>query len=161
MAGTSQQAPSSSDSTDSLRRIVVRSNPNARIGQEILIGPHRLTSDEPAPTGEDTGPTPYNLLAASLGSCTAMTLTLYAQHKNWPLENVSVTLIHRKIEARDCTTCTASEGKVDHIERTIELEGPLSSEQRERLLAIAEKCPVRRTLGSEIHVESRLLTPTP
>jgi putative redox protein len=136
---------------------MVRTNPGARIGQEIVIGPHRFTSDEPEPTGEDTGPTPQSLLAAALGACTAMTLTLYARRKEWPLENVSVILKHGKIDAKDCEGCRTREGKVDHIERAIQLGGPLSAEQRERLLEIADKCPVRRTLASEIHVESRLV----
>jgi len=139
------------------RVVVVRSNKKMRIGQEVLIGPHRLASDEPEPLGDDSGPTPYNLLAAALGSCTAMTITLYAQRKEWPLESVGVVLRHQKIDAEDCVDCRGREGKVDHIGRAIELGGPLTAEQRSRLLEIAERCPVRRTLGPAIHIESKLV----
>jgi putative redox protein len=139
------------------RMILVRSNSRARIGQEVVIGPHTLLSDEPDPVGEDTGPTPHDLLAAALGSCTAMTLTLYARRKEWPLESVSVILKHEKINAADCVGCRTREGKVDHIERAIQLGGPLSEEQRSRLLEIADRCPVRRTLDSEVHIESHLV----
>jgi putative redox protein len=139
------------------RVVMARTNPKARIGQEIVIGPHRLRSDEPEPVGEDTGPTPHQLLAAALGACTAMTLTLYARRKEWPLESVSVVLRHQKIDARDCPGCQTREGKVDHIERAIQLGGSLSDDQRSRLLEIADRCPVRRTLEAEIHVESRLV----
>jgi len=138
------------------RVIMVRGN-GSTLGQEVIIGPHRLTADEPEPVGNDTGPTPYNLLAAALGACTSMTLTLYAQRKEWPLESVTVILRHDKVHAEDCADCETKEGKVDRIERAIELGGPLTDEQRQRLLEIAEKCPVRRTLESEISITSRLV----
>jgi len=142
---------------DTPRIVMVRTNPGATIGQEVIIGPHRFTSDEPAPLGEDTGPTPHQLLAAALGACTAMTLTLYARRKEWPLEAVSVVLHHEKRESSECPGCKTTEGKVDHIERAIQLGGPLTDEQRSRLLEIADRCPVRRTLESEVHIESRLV----
>ena len=125
--------------------------------QEIIVGPHRLTSDEPTPTGTDTGPTPYQLLSAALGACTSMTLSAYARHKEWPLESVTVVLTHDKIHAEDCVDCETKEGQVDRIERAIELGGPLSNEQRERLLEIAQRCPVHRTLTSEIKIQTRLV----
>jgi putative redox protein len=139
------------------RMVIVRSNERARIGQNIVVGPHTLSSDEPDPVGDDTGPTPHQLLAAALGACTAMTIELYARRKEWPLESVSVILGHRKIDAADCDGCGAREGKVDHIERAIQLGGSLTEEQRSRLLEIADRCPVRRTLDSGIHVRSRLV----
>jgi putative redox protein len=145
-----------SDRPGEPRVVMVRGNGSA-LAQEIIVGPHRIHADEPEPTGTDTGPSPYNLLAAALGACTAMTLTLYAQRKEWPLESVTVVLRHDKIHAEDCADCETKEGKVDRIERAIELGGSLTDDQRQRLLEIADKCPVRRTLGSEIDIQSRLV----
>ncbi len=144
------------DKSPQARVVMVRKG-EGDLGQEIVVGPHLLTADEPEPAGTDTGPSPYNLLAAALGACTSMTLTLYAQRKEWPLESVTVVLRHDKIHAEDCADCETRVGKVDRIERAIELEGPLTDEQRQRLLEIAEKCPVRRTLSSEISIRSRLV----
>ena len=121
--------------------------------QEIAIGPHRLVTDEPTQVGgTDEGPTPYDLLLAALGSCTSMTVELYARRKGWPLEGVTVRLGHSRIHATDCAECETKEGKIDRIELDIELAGPLSDEQRSKLLEIAEKCPVHRTLVSEINI---------
>jgi uncharacterized OsmC-like protein/alpha/beta superfamily hydrolase len=129
----------------------------SRLAQEILVGRHRLAADEPASAGgSDTGPNPYDLLLAALGACTSMTLRLYADHKQWPLEGTTVHLSHAKIHAADCADCETKEGKIDRIEREIELRGPLDTAQRQRLLEIAEKCPVHRTLHSEIKIVSRL-----
>jgi uncharacterized OsmC-like protein len=126
--------------------------------QEILVGPHRLVADEPmALGGTDRGPTPYGLLLAALGACTSMTVGLHARRKQWPLERVHVRLRHSKIHAADCVECETKEGKIDLIEREIELGGPLSEEQRLKLLEIADKCPVARTLTSEIKIQSRLM----
>jgi uncharacterized OsmC-like protein len=138
------------------RVIVVRSSGQG-LSQEIIVGPHRLSADEPEPTDTDTGPTPHQLLSAALGACTSMTLTAYARHKEWPLESVTVVLTHSKVLAEDCADCETKEGKVDRFERAIELDGPLSEEQRERLLQIAQKCPVHRTLKSEINIRTRLV----
>lgn len=124
---------------------------------EIQAGHHALKVDEPARLGgTDTGPSPYTLLLGALGACTAMTLRMYADRKQWPLEGVSVRLAHQKIYAKDCADCEAKEGRLDHIERLITLEGRLDDEQRARLLEIANRCPVHQTLKSEIHVETKL-----
>lgn len=125
--------------------------------QEIVAGKHQLKGDEPVDVGgTGTGPTPYDFLLAALGSCTSMTVSLYARRKQWPLENVTVRLKHSRIHAEDCADCEAKNGMLDKIEREIVLTGPLSKEQKTRLLEIANKCPVHRTLTSEIRIESRL-----
>lgn len=137
----------------------VEESGEGRFVQTITTGRHRLKGDEPkAAGGDDAGPTPYDFLLASLGACTAMTLRLYADHKGWPLKKTSVELTHAKIHARDCAECETKEGMLSRIERHITLEGPLSEEQRQRLLAIANKCPVHRTLTSEIVIRT-VLTP--
>ena len=123
----------------------------------VESGRHALVSDEPVEVGgDDLCLGPYDLLLGALGACTAMTLRLYARHKKWPLENVRVTLSHAKIHATDCAECETKEGKIDRIERTVELAGPLDAPQRARLLEIADKCPVHRTLTSEIEVRTHL-----
>lgn len=124
---------------------------------EVNAGGHPLVVDEPVSYGgTDLGPSPYQLLSASLGSCTTLTLRMYADRKKWPLESVTVRLKHEKIHAKDCEDCQSSDGKVDVIERELELEGDLSADQRQRLLEIADRCPVHRTLHSEIKVRTRL-----
>ena len=123
--------------------------------QEVRIGRHRLLADEPASVGGlDSGPGPYDLLLAGLGACTSMTLRLYAERKSLPLDRVSVRLSHSKIHAADCETCETKEGMLDRIERVITIEGDLDDAQRERLLEIADKCPVHRTLSSEIEIKT-------
>ncbi|MBI2311743.1 MAG: alpha/beta fold hydrolase [Betaproteobacteria bacterium] len=123
----------------------------------IRVGRHRLRADEPASVGgDDAGPAPYDLLLAGLGACTSMTLRMYAAQKQWPLERVTVDLRHEKIHAADCETCETKEGKVDRIERVVQLEGNLDQAQRQRLLEIANKCPVHRTLHSEVAIPTRL-----
>ena len=147
------EAPPAADQGE----VVVSETGESRFAQAIVAGPHRLAADEPASVGgADTGPTPYGLLLAALGACTTMTLRLYAERKKLPLEKVSVRLRHEKIHARDCENCETQEGKIDRIEREIVLEGALDGAQRQRLLEIAEKCPVHRTLHSEVLIESRL-----
>jgi putative redox protein len=137
--------------------VVVRETGEGRFAQEIGAGRHGLRADEPGSAGgRDTGPTPYALLLAALGACTSMTLRLYAERKRWPLERVTVRLSHEKVHARDCEECETREGRVDSIEREIALEGALDDEQRRRLLEIADRCPVHRTLHSEVRIRSRL-----
>src|ERR1700720_1171145 len=118
--------------------VVVRGSA-AGFAQEILAGPHRMISDEPTSAGgTDTGPSPYDLLLAALGSCTSMTVGMYARRKGWPLENVTVNLRHSRIHASDCAECVTKEGMVDRVERDIRLTGSLTAEQRARLLEIAK-----------------------
>jgi putative redox protein len=125
--------------------------------QSIQIGSHQLRADEPVSAGgTNTGPSPYDYLLAGLGACTSMTIRLYANCKHWPLEGVTVHLRHSRIHAVDCADCETKEGKIDRIERDIELAGSLTDEQRSRLLEIAERCPVHRTLTSESRIETRL-----
>ena len=121
----------------------------------LLDGRHRLLADEPvAAGGRDSGPGPYELLLMALGACTTMTLRLYADRKRWPLDRVSVNLRHAKIHAEDCADCETKQGMLDRIERVIELEGALDPAQRQRLMEIADMCPVHRTLTSEIKIET-------
>jgi putative redox protein len=130
----------------------------AGFAQEIVVGRHRLRADEPASQGgTDTGPDPYDFLLAALGSCTSMTVAMYARRKGWPLEAVTVRLRHSRIYAVDCAECETREGLLDQIDRELELTGVLSDEQRARLLEMADKCPVHRTLTSEIHIRTRLV----
>ena len=141
--------------SDNLPHVIVRGGVTG-FAQEIRIGSHRLTADEPVSFGgTDTGPSPYDLLLAALGSCTSMTISLYARRQRWPLEEVTVFLSHSKIHAADCTECETREGKIDRIEREIQLAGALTAEQRSKLMEIADKCPVHRTLTSEINIRTR------
>lgn len=125
--------------------------------EHLLDGRHRLLADEPvAAGGNDRGPGPYELLLMSLGACTTMTLRLYADRKRWPLQRVSVELRHHKIHAEDCADCETKHGMLDRIERVIALEGALDAAQRQRLMEIADMCPVHRTLTSEIKIETTM-----
>jgi uncharacterized OsmC-like protein/alpha-beta hydrolase superfamily lysophospholipase len=133
----------------------VRETRKAHLQQEITAGAHHLIADEPVEVGgNDTGPNPYALLLSALGACTAMTLRLYAERKTLPLDRVTVRLRHGRIHAEDCETCETKEGMLDRIERAIRLEGALDAAQRARLLEIADKCPVHRTLTSEIDIRT-------
>ncbi|HEY7408736.1 MAG TPA: OsmC family protein [Gemmatimonadaceae bacterium] len=135
---------------------------SARIGAsgyrvEIEAGPHALVSDEPNEAGgTDAGPTPYDLILASLGACTAMTLRMYADRKQWPLEGVVVRLHHGRSHAADEIQCENRPVRLDQIERTLELSGPLTDEQRVKLAEIAERCPVHRTLDAGVRITTRL-----
>ena len=120
--------------------------------QEISAGRHTFLADEPPPVGDDAGPTPYDLLLAGLGACTSMTVRMYADRKGWPLETVRVTLRHTRIHAEDCAECETKKGWISHIDRTIELIGDLDDDQRQRLMGIAERCPVHQTLTSEVDI---------
>jgi putative redox protein len=135
------------------RNVVVRETRKSKFQQTVSIGPHRLLADEPiAAGGEDTGPGPYDFLLAGLGACTSMTMRLYADRKSLPLERVTVTLKHSRIHAEDCAECETKAGMLDRIDRTIDIEGALDAGQRGKLMEIADKCPVHRTLSSEIHI---------
>jgi len=142
---------------DGPREIVdVRETRVGKFQQAIAIGPHRLVADEPvAAGGLDSGPSPYDFLLAALGACTAMTVRMYADQKQLPLERVGVRLVHDKIHADDCADCETKEGKVDRIERVVTLEGDLDDAARAKLLEIASKCPVHRTLHGEVTVPTR------
>jgi putative redox protein len=136
--------------------VVIRGT-GSGFAQEIVAGQHQLKADEPLSAGAtETGPTPYELLLAALGACTAMTVTIYARRKNWPLDAIVVRLSHSKIHAEDCFDCHTEAGFIDRIDREIELSGSLSPDERLRLFEIAEKCPVHRTLTSEIDIRSSL-----
>ena len=121
--------------------------------QDIEARSHRFASDEPTSVGgTDRGPAPYDLLLAAFGSCASMTIALYARRKGWPLTEVTVRLRHSRIHAVDCAECETKEGRLDRIEWSFRLDGNLSGEQRARLLEIAQRCPVHRTLLSEISI---------
>jgi putative redox protein len=138
--------------------VIVEDGQWSGFAEIVRAGRHVLAADEPiAVGGGDTGPGPYEYLLAALGTCTAMTLRMYARQKNWPLEKVTVRLAHDKIYATDCAACETKEGKIDRLQRSIELAGPLDAAQRQRLLEIADKCPVHRTLKSEILIQTKLL----
>jgi putative redox protein len=137
-------------------QVVVRGSADG-FAQEIRAGRHVVLADEPVSAGgTNTGPTPYDLLLAALGSCISMTAGVYSRRKGWPLESVTVHLHHSRIHAEDCENCETQEGMLDRIDVVIELKGPLTEEQRARLLEIAHRCPVHRTLQSEIVIRGRL-----
>jgi uncharacterized OsmC-like protein len=124
--------------------------------QEIVVGKHSLVADEPVSAGGgDAGPDPYDYLLTSLGVCTSMTVGLYARRKQMPLENITISLRHSRIYATDCEECETKEGMLDRIDVEIELTGSLSAEQHAKLMEIAGKCPVHRTLTSEINIRLR------
>jgi putative redox protein len=124
--------------------------------QQIVAGHHRLVADEPRPIGDDLGPTPYDLLLAGLGACTSMTVRMYANRKGWPLERIRVTLRHSRIHAEDCADCETRAAWIDHIDSDVELIGDLDDTQRQRLLHIAERCPVHQTLTSQVQIATSL-----
>jgi uncharacterized OsmC-like protein len=135
--------------------VVVRETDRGQFQQEVISGPHRLLADEPVNVGGlDSGPGPYEFLLAALGACTSMTLRLYADRKQLPLTRTEVRLRHERIYATDCAECETKAGMIDRIERAITLEGDLNAEQRARLMEIADKCPVHRTLKSEVDIRT-------
>ncbi len=124
---------------------------------EMNAGGHQLFGDEPEGSGgSDAGPDPYDYLLMSLGSCTAMTVRMYADHKEWPVEEVFVELLHHKVHAEDCENCDKKTSKVDHIEKDVIIVGDLTEKQKDRLLEVSERCPVHRTLQSDIEITSQL-----
>jgi len=141
--------------------IVVRGDVRS-FKQEIVAGKHRLVADEPVSAGGgDAGPDPYDYLLTSLGVCTSMTVGLYARRHQFPLENITVSLRHSRIYATDCEECETKDGMLDRIDVEIELTGPLTAEQHAKLMEIAAKCPVHRTLTSEINIRLRAADESP
>jgi len=137
--------------------VVAEAAGGSRLLQQAAVRHHRFAADEPVDQGGgDAGPTPYDLLLMALGACTSMTLRLYADRKGIPLRHTTVRLRHDKIHAADCADCETKVGKIDRIERRLELAGPMDDAQRQRLLEIADKCPVHRTLEGEVRVETKL-----
>lgn len=135
---------------------VVVEEEGTRYTQRIRAGRHPLVADEPADKGgADKGPNPYELLLSALGACTSITLRMYADLKKMPLRRVTIRLRHEKIAAEDCPGCETKEGKVDRIEQEVTLDGDLSAEQRARLMEIAGRCPVHKTLTGEVKIVSR------
>ena len=145
------------DASEAPRQVVVRETRNGgKFQNTVSVGPHHLLADEPiAAGGTDTGPGPYDFLLTALGACKSMTMRLYADRKSLPLERATVTLSHSKIYARDCEECETKEGMLDQIDVLIGLEGPLDTDQYKRIIEIADKCPVHRTLTSEIRIRTR------
>ena len=136
-------------------QVIVRGSAREFV-QEVVSGKHHLRADEPKEVGgAGAAPGPYDYLLISLGTCTSMTVGLYARRKQWPLENIIVSLWHSRIHAKDCEECETREGMLDRIEMSIELTGSLSAEQRAKLMEIAGKCPVHRTLTAEINIRTR------
>jgi len=144
------------DSGQGPRLVVVRETRNSRFQNAVTVGPHDLLADEPAAVGgADSGPGPYDYVLAGLGACTSMTMRMYAERKSLPLDRVTVTLSHSKIHAEDCAECETRVGMLDQFDRIISMEGALDAEQRKKLMEIADKCPVHRTLTSEIHIMTK------
>jgi len=138
--------------------VAVAGRPEQIFLASVNANGHRMLADEPESAGgEDRGPTPYDFLAAALGSCTVMTLNMYARRKQLPVERVEVWVRHDRIHARDCADCESEKGHVDQLHREIRITGDLDGAQRERMLEIADHCPVHRSLHGEIKIRSRLL----
>jgi putative redox protein len=137
--------------------VLVASTDAGPFEQGLLDGRHMLTADEPAAVGGgDAGPGPYELLLMALGACTSMTVKMYAARKGWPLEGVEVRLHHDRVYNRDCADCEDKNTLMDRVERSLRLIGPLSAEQRARLLEIADKCPVHRALATRVEIRTAL-----
>jgi putative redox protein len=148
--------PAAAASSAAPRNVVVRETRDSKYQNAVIVGPHQLFADEPvAVGGADTGPGPYDYLLAGLGACTSITMRMYADRKSLPLDRVTVTLSHSKIHAEDCAECETKGGMLDQLDRVIRIEGALDAEQRKKLMEIADKCPVHRTLESEIHIVTR------
>ena len=138
--------------------VVVGERGTGKFAQIIRVANrHALLADEPIGIGDDTGPAPYDLLLAALGACTSMTVRMYADRKGWPLDDVAVRLSHSKVHATDCAECESETGKIDLIERELVIQGALDDEQRARLLEIADRCPVHRSLHDETHISTQLV----
>jgi putative redox protein len=139
--------------------VIVRGNATSFL-QEIEVGPYHLRADEPVSVGgTDTAPDPYDYILAGLGACTSMTIGLYARRMKLPLESITISLRHSRIYAKDCEECETKEGMLDRIDVEIVLTGALTPEQRAKLMEMAGKCPVHRTLTSEINVRLHEVAP--
>ena len=136
--------------------VIVRSGPSLR--NDIESGPHRLVADEPVDAGGTAeGPTPYDFLSAALGACTSMTMRVVAKRENIPLEGIEITVESDRMYAKDCADCLSNSGYIHHFSVAIKLIGNLTAEQRERMLSVAKRCPVNKTLTSEIRIDERLV----
>src|SRR5437763_10308523 len=148
-------SPMPANNSNTPPHVIVRGGA-AGFSQEIEIGPHRLKGDEPAAFGgNDTGPSPYDFLLAALGTCTSMTVSFYARRKGWPLEDVTVSLHHSKIHASDCAECKTKVGRIDRIEREIQLTGTLTNEQSAKLMEIAARSNCYQLLNYENNIWTR------
>ncbi|AUC95882.1 osmotically inducible protein C [Bradyrhizobium sp. SK17] len=144
------------DTGSAPRNVVVQETRNGKFQQTVTTGPHRLIADEPVSVGgDDSGPGPYDFLLTGLGACTSMTMRMYADRKSLPVDRITVTLQHSKIYAKDCEECETREGMLDQIDRVIRIEGNLDADQRKRLMEIADKCPVHKTLTSEVRIVTK------
>ena len=140
-----------------MHRAVVVNSGVVRYAQNISVGPHLFQADEPRDSsGNDVGPNPYEVLFSALGACTSLTLRMYSERKQWPLQGVEVRLAHSKIHAEDCVACDTQRGTLDQIDVEIFLIGDLSEDQRQRLMEIADRCPIHRTLISEMEIRTTL-----
>jgi putative redox protein len=138
------------------RAVSVRSTEHP-FQQRVEVGPHAFDADEPiSDGGADAGPNPYDLLLAALGTCTSMTLKLFARKRGWPLESVQVVLTHERLHVEDCADCEGGKRRVERIDRRIVLGGPLDAAQCTKLLEIADKCPVHRTLTARMEIHTTL-----
>ncbi|MEL6963501.1 MAG: bifunctional alpha/beta hydrolase/OsmC family protein [Pseudomonadota bacterium] len=151
-------AGSTKDAFDGMPgEVVVAESGEGKFTQLVRAGSHHLVADEPKSFGgDDRGAGPYDYLLAGLGACTSMTVRMYADRKGWPVERMIIGLSHAKVHAEDCADCETQGGKIDEIVRTIQIDGDLDEEQRARLLEIADKCPVHRTLTHEVKIRSHL-----
>ena len=149
-------AAPSTEAASGPRNVVVQETRAGKLQQIVTSGPHHLLADEPVSVGgQDSGPGPYDFLLTALGACTSMTMRMYADRKSLPLDRITVTLQHNKIYAKDCEECETREGMLDQIDRVIKIEGALDADQRKRLMEIADKCPVHKTLTSEVRIVTK------
>ncbi len=156
--GESKEEKSSGTAPSVSKGQVLITEQDHKFTRRVYTEKHQLIADEPLSFGgADLGPNPYEFLLGGLGACTSMTIRMYANRKNLQLDNIEITLTHSRIHAEDCASCESKEGFVDRIEKEIKLEGALSVEEKQRLLEIADKCPVHKTLHNEILIESRLV----
>ena len=139
------------------KSVLVKVGPDALLA-DVQAGRHTFVLDEPEGVGgQDRGPTPYDLLLAALGACTAITLRLYADQKNWPLQEIEVRLRHQRVHRTDCERCEQEGQMLEEVEKELRLIGPLTQEQRQRLEIVSQKCPVQKTLMNGLRIRSELV----